>query len=66
VLAAGGFGKAKTIVQSIALTILLFQNLRIDIIETINPGGILLYVALLLTIISGVDYIVKNHKLLKM
>ena len=63
VLAAGGFGKIKTVVQSAALTLLLFGNFNISALIKINAGGILLYAALFFTIISGVDYIIKNRSL---
>lgn len=63
VLAAGGFGKAKTATQSAALAMLIFRNFNIGILNTVNAGLILLYAALLLTIISGVDYIYKNRAL---
>ena len=66
VLAAGGFGKAKTVVQSAALTLLLFQNFRLSFLVAVNAGVVLLYVALILTILSGIDYIVKNRSLLSM
>ena len=66
VLAAGGFGKAKTVLQSVALTLLLFGNLGISFLTAINAGGMLLYAALLFTILSGADYIIKNRSLLKM
>jgi len=63
VLAAGGFGKAKTVVQSAALTLLLFQNFHILLPGAINAGSVLLYAALILTLVSGVDYIIKNRAL---
>ena len=63
VLAAGGFGKAKTILQSVALTLLLFGNFSIAPLNAINAGGLILYAALLFTILSGVDYIIKNRSL---
>ena len=63
VLAAGGFGKAKTVAQSAALTLLLFQNFQIRLPGGINAGGVLLYIALILTLVSGVDYIIKNRAL---
>ena len=63
VLAAGGFGKAKTIVQSVALALLLFRNFNLSFLEAVNAGGLLLYVALILTLLSGADYIIKNRAL---
>ena len=65
VLAAGGLGKAKTFTQTAALALLLFRNFNLAFLEAINAGGLLLYAALVLTIISGADYIIKNRALLK-
>ena len=63
VLAAGAFGKMKTVVQSAALILILFQNFHISFLASINAGSILLYIALLLTLLSGADYIIKNREL---
>jgi len=65
VMSAGGFGKVKTISQSIALTMLLFQNFNVGILNAVNAGLLLLYLAVALTILSGADYIIKNYELLK-
>ena len=63
VLAAGGLGKAKTFTQAAALALLLFGNLGAGFLRDINAGGILLYAAAVLTIVSGADYIIKNRSL---
>ena len=63
VLAADGFGKAKTAAQSVALTMLLFRNFNVSLLDSINAGGVLLYVAMVLTVFSGINYIVKNRGL---
>ncbi len=57
VIAASMWGKAKTMWQFIALTLalLLGKNLFIDIC---------IWLAVLLTIISGIDYVMKNAKYL--
>ena len=62
-IAASFYGKLKTTVQMIAIIILLF-NLIInnDIIAIF--GEIALYLALALTIFSGLDYLIKGRKLL--
>lgn len=59
VIAASIWGKAKTMWQFIALTLAIFipANLFIDIC---------IWLAALLTIVSGVDYLVKNAKYLTM
>ena len=63
VLAAGSLGKAKMILQTVALIFLLFHNFNIRFLNAVNAGGLLLYAALVLTILSGADYIIKNRKL---
>lgn len=62
-IAASFFGKLKTTVQMIALIILLL-NLIInnDIVGIL--GQIALYLALALTVFSGLDYLIKGKKLL--
>lgn len=58
-IAASKWGKAKTASQMLALVLLLLSN------ATLNTAGIyVFYLAVILTIISGVDYIVKNKKVL--
>lgn len=59
VIAASIWGKAKTMWQFIALTlaILIGKNLYIDIC---------IWLAALLTIVSGVDYLIKNGKYLSL
>lgn len=60
-ISASIYGKLKTAVQTLAIFILLLSTIitaeQIRII-----GDIMLYIALALTIISGVDYIVKAIK----
>lgn len=56
VVAASAWGKAKTIWQFIALTVALIVN---------RPSlfiGLLMWINLALTVLSGVDYLVKNKK----
>ena len=60
-IAASFYGKLKTTVQMIALIILLLnlivQNSIIGIF-----GNVALYLALVLTIFSGADYLIKGYK----
>ena len=63
VLAAGRLGKIKTFVQWAALTLMLFGNFGAAFLININAGLALLYIAAVLTIISGADYIIKNRSL---
>lgn len=58
-IAASMWGKAKTTSQMIALVCLLLD------VESLNNIGIyIFYIAVILTVISGVDYIVKNKQVL--
>lgn len=60
VMAAKILGKMKTVVQMIMIIVLLLNSINIPII-----GLILVILALLLTVISGVDYFVKSKDVLK-
>lgn len=58
-IAAGQLGKIKTATQMVAIVCLLFVS------EGLNKFGLIVfYVAVFFTILSGVDYIVKNKKVL--
>lgn len=58
-IAASMWGKAKTTSQMISLVLLLLHN------DALNKFGIyVFYVAVVLTVISGLDYIIKNKKVL--
>lgn len=60
VMAAKLLGKMKTVVQMFTIIILLLNSFTIEII-----GFVFVIMALLLTIISGVDYFIKSKDLLK-
>ncbi len=58
-IAASMWGKAKTTSQMISLVMLLLN------VPSLNKAGIFVfYIAVILTVVSGVDYIVKNKKVL--
>ena len=61
VVAANIWGKGKTVCQMIALMLLMLKP-QIVALCGVNLGLILMYVALLLTVYSGVDYVVKLNK----
>ena len=65
VIAAGNIGKLKTVFQTIALTLMLFYNFRLAFLNAIYLDDICMLVAFVLTVVSGVDYILKNKHLLK-
>lgn len=64
VIAASPWGKAKTISQIIAIIALLFNNYPFSLIN-FPFSTIIIWIAVILTIISGVDYIYSNKKVLK-
>lgn len=59
VIAASKLGKAKTISQMFMVIVLLLGNYPFELIG-IPLGVILIYVATALTVISGIDYFIKN------
>ena len=64
-IAAGTTGKIKTITQMIAIPLLLLDNWTCRYIG-VPLDQIFLWIAVAMTIISGVEYIVKNRQLLSM
>ena len=64
VLAAGQMGKLKTVFQIVAIALLLLHNFPFAYIN-LPVDMIALYIALILTVISGYDYFVKNWHVLK-
>lgn len=65
VIAAGSTGKIKTVLQMIAIPLLLLQNWPGYYIN-LPLDQIFLWAAVLMTIVSGTEYIVKNKQLLSM
>ncbi|MBR3138583.1 CDP-diacylglycerol--glycerol-3-phosphate 3-phosphatidyltransferase [Candidatus Saccharibacteria bacterium] len=62
-IAASFYGKLKTTIQMVALIIIAFANIIQNQPLTII-GDIILYIALALTVFSGLDYLIKGRKLL--
>ncbi len=65
VIAAGKLGKLKTVCQMVALVVLLFAPIipaASDVMYII--GNVLMVAAVVLTIVSGVEYLYKNKALL--
>lgn len=58
-IAASPWGKVKTITQLIAITLILLNNFPFNSLN-VPMDTIMLYLSLIFTIISGVDYIYKN------
>lgn len=64
-IAASPLGKFKTITQLIAIPLLLLDNFPFQGIN-IHVDIIMLYISLIFTILSGVDYIYKNKDTLNL
>ena len=62
VIAASYWGKIKTVTQMVMIVLLIadFSNSIIDVLETV-----FIYLALALTVISLLDYLIKNKNVLK-
>src|SRR5699024_3638116 len=64
VLAASSMGKLKTVFQILAVALLLLHNFRFSYVG-ITVDMIVLYIALILTIWSGVEYFIKNWHVMR-
>ncbi len=74
VIAASNLGKAKTVTQIIAITIMMLENLVILILKPAIPtigswlfwiGDVAMLIAVIMTLVSGYDYLRKNMGFLK-
>ncbi|MCJ8010679.1 CDP-diacylglycerol--glycerol-3-phosphate 3-phosphatidyltransferase [Paenibacillus sp. KQZ6P-2] len=65
VVAASKWGKAKTVVQIIAIVLMLLNNFPFEMIG-VPLDTIATWAAALITIYSGIDYFVKNKHLLRL
>lgn len=63
-IAASPLGKIKTITQLIAITVLLIDNFPFSLVN-FPFDIIMLYISLIFTVLSGIDYIYKNRQVLK-
>lgn len=67
VIAAGTTGKIKTITQMIAIPVLILENWPFTALGIPVPfDQIFLWIALIMTIVSGAEYIIKNKQLFSM
>jgi CDP-diacylglycerol--glycerol-3-phosphate 3-phosphatidyltransferase len=64
VIAAGNLGKLKTVFQAVAIVAVLLENVLFRDIG-VPFDQIMVYASLILTVWSGVDYIVKNRRFFK-
>lgn len=66
IIAAGIWGKLKTVCQMIMIIFLIFNLIVMEESNLfITVSWILIYLSAILTLISGIDYIVKNRDVLK-
>ncbi|MGN0194155.1 MAG: CDP-diacylglycerol--glycerol-3-phosphate 3-phosphatidyltransferase [Pseudoramibacter sp.] len=65
VIAAGKLGKAKTVSQMITIILLILYSWQPQVQTLWLLGNILVYVALALTIISGIEYFVNNKNVIQ-
>lgn len=63
-IAASPLGKIKTITQLIAITVLLIDDFPFSLVN-FPFDIIMLYISLIFTVLSGIDYIYKNRQVLK-
>jgi CDP-diacylglycerol--glycerol-3-phosphate 3-phosphatidyltransferase len=63
-IAASKWGKAKTTSQLTAIILLLLDNFPFNYVS-FPADKIMLYIALILTVVSGIDYFLKNKEVLK-
>ena len=73
VIAAGVSGKFKTVFQMVAICLILLGSAVFDVPATHNlcaliwaAGAICLWIAVILTVYSGIEYLVRGRKLLNM
>ena len=64
IIAASKYGKIKTVTQIIAIVILLLGNYPFSLIN-LPMDIIMVYAALITTILSGLDYFYKNIRVIK-
>ena len=62
IIAAGKSGKLKTVLQMTALTIILLRDWPFALFTDIPVGNIILWAAVIMTVYSGIEYIIKNKK----
>lgn len=65
VIAASKLGKIKTVVQMIVLTVLFFTP-QIDMYVKLPVLSFLVWVMVIITVVSGADYLIKNKEVIRM
>lgn len=63
IIAASNFGKLKTVTQIVAICVLILNNFPFSLIN-LPIATICIYVTLIITVLSGLDYFGKNIKVI--
>ncbi len=65
VVAANKSGKIKMVCQTVAVSVALLNNFPFSIFTDIKIDAYLMFIAVIVTIYSGIDFFVKNIKVIK-
>lgn len=65
VIAANKSGKVKMVLQTVAVSVCLLKNWPFSIFTDVPVDSYLMFVAVIITIYSGIDFFAKNLKILK-
>ncbi|MDO4552772.1 MAG: CDP-diacylglycerol--glycerol-3-phosphate 3-phosphatidyltransferase [Bacillota bacterium] len=65
IIAAGKSGKFKTVLQMVAISVLLLKDWPFSLFTELPVGMALLWAAVIMTVYSGVEYIVKNKNVFR-
>jgi len=63
IIAASNYGKLKTVTQIIAIIILMLNNYPFSIIG-FPMDTVMVYITLVITVLSGLDYFIKNKQVI--
>lgn len=64
VIAADKWGKIKTVTQIVAIVAILIRDFPISLLTDFPIGMVIMYIAVIMTVISGINYVVRNAKIL--
>lgn len=65
IIAAGNSGKIKTVLQMLALSIILLKDWPFTLFTDLPIGSYVLWLAVIMTLYSGAEYIVKNNQVFR-
>ncbi|NLY71261.1 MAG: CDP-diacylglycerol--glycerol-3-phosphate 3-phosphatidyltransferase [Clostridiales bacterium] len=66
IISAGKSGKIKTALQMVSLTFILLRNWPFSMFTDLQIGHIILWLAVIMTVYSGVEYIIKNKQIFRL